>query len=117
MKKLTTLILAALLGAVVNAGAQGSGKTYSLVWDPNPPEDKVTEYRLYKRDSLEPEGAETLVWSGPETQTAITVQPGVRTIYTLIAVSEVGIESLPSDPAADRPGKPIIRAIIEVTIP
>lgn len=119
MKK--ALIMAALIAlAITPALAQETTLTRTTTarfqWDPNPLEDGPVSYRLTRQ--LDGTGIETIVWEGTATTSdTVTIEPGKRFFYRVLAVNTAEVESDPSEARTDTPAKVRnFRAIFEVLV-
>lgn len=93
MKTILILLLTAILTLAI-----AEATDIRFIWDPNAPEENITEYRIYSI------GAERkLLWAGTGTETADGITSDIidhtqTTTYVVTAVNEIGIESPDSDP-------------------
>jgi len=80
------------------------GREVTIAWDANPPEENVTEYRVYIEDKTAP-GKYDILTTVSSTTALIDIPNGLQTVRV---TAFNGLESLPSDPLQipNRPGKP-----------
>jgi hypothetical protein len=97
------ILLLVLLTLTLSVSARAA--TYKLKWNPNPPEEGVLAYRIYKIT----EAGRELLGTAPTNRIETEAQPGDR----LVVTAWNGSESEPSDelviPAPPtKPGAPVI---------
>ncbi|MGB0993893.1 MAG: hypothetical protein ACPG32_15665 [Akkermansiaceae bacterium] len=91
----TILLLITTLATIALATA----REVNIAWNPNPPEEQVTAYRVYIRDSADPEkfNVHQQIDIAPGEDTIGTiVLPNSDTAIVLTAVNSAGLESEPS---------------------
>lgn len=98
MKTLSSLLFLLLLSTSCFA------RDVTISWDANPPEDNVTEYRVYLEDKAIV-GKFDVIATVSDLSAVITIPNGLQTVFV---TAFNGLESLPSDSLniPNKPGKP-----------
>ncbi len=118
-ERVTALILTVLTVLVLPAAAYAQAQTLTAHWDPNPPEDEVTEYEVCLGTSSLACDAEQVTLQSSETSFTFTPVPGVLYYFAVRALSGTSRSAFSSEVNASIPSfvvLPTQRSTINVPI-